>query len=164
MLAALIPLSPGFNNVGQSGEIVAVQAATSNEAATVSIKAIERLTVFTNATAEVITYETAYALTYTNFDGNASIKTNVVGYVDYDYFKTNGVSKILGYPVRFDMTITNTVVTARVPAQTWTATNDLATVTTTDHFGHTVTNGYLFGGGIVVEGAEEGDIINLLIK
>lgn len=253
MLAALIPLVPGFNNVGQSGEIVAVQAANSNEAATVSIKAVDSLTIFTNATAQVVTYEPAWRVTVTNrnaytgyrlpesafpivyqesgvtkqIKGNdelptaevelsaivyyisdgtevgfgiespwpflysypdgmtfagaagiantspcleyveepASFSTNVVGYLDYSVFvDTNGVSTIIGEPVRFDMAITNTVITARVAAETYTATNELATVTTSDHFGSTVTNAFIFGGGIVVEGAQDGDKIYLLTK
>lgn len=164
ILAALLTLNPGYNNPGVAGEVVAIEAATTNATATIAIKSVQSITAYTNATAQVVNFETAYALTYTNFDGSAAISTNVIGYVDYDYFKTNGVSKIISGPTRFDMPITNTVIVATLPAATYAKTNDLATVTTSAHFGNVTTNAFLFGDGILVTGAAEGDIINILIK
>lgn len=164
ILAALLTLQNGFNNVGTAGEVIAIEAATASASATVEVKAIQSFTEYTNATADVISYEPAWAVTYTNFDGEASIETNVVGRIDYSAFQTNGVSKIIGEPQRFDMPITNVVVTAQVAAETYTATNDLATVNVTDHFGTVVTNGVIFGGGILVTGAAEGDTVKILIK
>ena len=164
ILAALLALNPGYNNPGVAGEVVAIEAATTNATATIDIKSVQSITAYTNATAQVINFETAYALTYTNYDGSAAIETNVIGWVDYDYFKTNGVSKIISGPTRFDMPTTNTVITATLPAATYAKTNDLATVTTSAHFGSVVTNAYLFGDGILVTGAAEGDSIKVLIK
>lgn len=146
ILAALLTLSPGYNNPGVAGEVVAIEAAS------------------TNATAQVVKHETAYALTYTNYDGSAAISTNVLGWVDYDYFKTNGVSKIVKGPTRFDMPITNTVIVATLPKETWQKTNDLASVTILSHFGSVVTNAYLFGDGILVTGAAPGDQIKVLLR
>lgn len=165
ILAALISLAPGYNNVGAAGEVVAIEAATSNATATVEIQAISSLTMYTNATAEVVTYEPAWKVTYTNYDGEASVTTNVVGKIDYSVFTTsNGVNQIIGTPSRFDLPTTNEVVTAQVAAETYVATNDIATITTSGHFGQTVTNAYIFGGGILVTGAEIGDKINIIIK
>lgn len=164
ILAAMLTLNPGFNNVGVAGEVVAIEAATSNATATVEVAAVNSLTLYTNVTEQVVSYDTAYALTYTNFDGEASIATNVLGYVDYDYFKTNGVSKIIAGPTRFDMPITNTVVKASVAAETYAVTNTIATVTTSAHFGQATTNAYIFGGGLYVTGAGEGDIIKVIYK
>ena len=165
ILAALLTLAPGYNNTGAAGEVVAVSAATSNATATIAIKSVDALTTYTNTTAQVVTFETAYALTYTNYDGAAAIATNVLGYVDYDYFKTNGVSKIIQGPVRFDLPITNTVVTGQAIYGYYAATNDIGSVTTSAHFGQAaITNKVLFGGGVLVTGAAEGDIINILIK
>lgn len=164
ILAALLALQPGYNNPGVAGEVVAIEAATSNATATVALKSVQSFTTYTNATAQVVKFETAYALTYTNFDGAAAIATNVIGYVDYDYFKTNGVSKIIAGPTRFDMPITNTVVVATLPAATYAKTNDLASVTTSGHFGSVTTNAYLLGDGILVTGAADGDYIKVLIK
>lgn len=165
ILAAMLTLAPGYNNPGVAGEVVAVEAATSNATATVTVSAVQSFTTYTNVTAQVISFEPAWAVTYTNFDGEASVKTNVVGYLDWDAFKaTNGVQRIIGAPVRFDMPITNTVVTATVAADTYTATNTLATVTTDGHFGTVTTNAFIFGGGIYVGGAEEGDIIKVIYK
>lgn len=306
ILAALLTLQNGFNNVGTAGEVIAIEAATASASATVEVKAIQSFTEYTNATAEVVSYETAYhvQLPYTvegiaetneffdfgldgvkymwtskeafpffsntkdvgnsrfaqvhenyvfapkdtqglnihsgampgkmatitlpdttaidvytvptaqiidgkegqlywsmlngtnyveeivlpagtvikshvainpetgdlatriaSFDYTYPTTTNVVGYVDWDAFNdTNGVQRIIGEPVRFDMPITNTVVTAQVAAETYTATNDLATVNVTDHFGTVVTNGVIFGGGLLVTGAAEGDTVKILIK
>lgn len=164
ILAALLALNPGYNNPGVAGEVVAIEAATTNATATIDIKSVQSITAYTNATAQVINFETAYAITYTNFDGSASIATNVIGYVDYDAFKTNGVSKIVKGPTRFDMPITNTVITATLPAATYAKTNDLATVTTSAHFGSVTTNAFLFGDSILVTGAADGDSIKVLIK
>ena len=267
ILAALINLAPGFNNIGQSGEVVAVNAATAEAAATVNLQTVSTFTTYSNIVDEVVSYETAWRVTVTNsnprngyslsddcfpivataqtngmeyvytssdiviltppdaldayilprdfsdpvedclasfynpitsgmsaylvagprystllFGGvepttdtwptliytadPATYVTNVVGYVDYSAFTdTNGVSTIIGEPVRFDMPITNTVVTATVPAETYAQTNTLATVATTNHFGSaTVGSTYIFGGGIYVDGAAEGDRINILLK
>ena len=164
LLAALLTLQPGYNNPGVAGEVVAIEAATTNATATIAIKSVQSITAYTNATAQVVNFETAYALTYTNFDGSAAISTNVIGWVDYDYFKTNGVSKIISGPTRFDMPITNTVIVATLPAATYAKTNDLATVTTSAHFGNVTTNAFLFGDGIFVTGAAEGDSIKVLLK
>jgi hypothetical protein len=164
ILAALLTLNPGYNNPGVAGEVVAIEAATTNATATIAIKSVQSITAYTNATAQVVNFETAYALTYTNYDGSAAISTNVIGYVDYDYFKTNGVSKIISGPTRFDMPITNTAIVATLPAATYAKTNDLATVTTSAHFGNVTTNAFLFGDGILVTGAAEGDSIKVLLK
>lgn len=165
ILAALLTLAPGYNNTGAAGEVVAVSAATSNATATVAIKSVDALTTYTNTTAQVVTFETAYALTFTNYDGEAAIETNVLGYVDYDYFKTNGVSKIIEGPTRFDLPITNTVVTGQAISGYYAATNDIGSVTTSAHFGQAaVTNKVLFGGGVLVTGAADGDIIKIIIK
>ena len=163
ILAALLALNAGYNNPGAAGEVVAIEAATSNAAATVTLKTVKSFTVYTNATAQVVGYETAFALVYTNFDGAASISTNVIGYVDYDAFKTNGVSKIISGPSRFDMAVTNIVV-GKLPAETYVETNDLASVTTSGHFGSATTNAYLLGDAILVDGAADGDQIKVLVK
>ena len=165
LLAALLTLQPGYNNPGAAGEVVAIEAATTNATATIAIKSVQSVTAYSNITAQVINFETAYAITYTNYDGNAAIKTNVIGYVNYADFKTtNGVNKIVSGPTRFDMPITNTVITATVPVATYAKTNDLATVTTSAHFGNVTTNAFLFGDGILVTGAAEGDSIKVLLK
>lgn len=165
ILAALIMLNPGYNDPGVAGEIVAIEAACTNATATVSIKSVQSITAYTNATAKVISYETAYALTYTNFNGAAAISTNVVGYVDYDYFKTNGVSKIVSGPTRFDMPITNIVVTGQLPKATYAKTNNLATLSVSGHFGSaTNLNTAILGDALLVTGAGEGDIIKVLVK
>ena len=164
ILAALLTLQPGYNNPGVAGEVVAIEAATTNATATIAIKSVQSITAYTNATAQVINFDTAYALTYTNYDGSAAISTNVIGYVDYDYFKTNGVSKIISGPTRFDMPITNTVITATLPAATYAKTNDVASVTTSAHFGSVTTNAFLFGDALLVTGAAEGDSIKVLLK
>ena len=96
----------------------------------------------------------------------ATITTNVVGEIDYSAFvDTNGVSIIIGEPVHFDMPITNTVVTGLAPSATYTATNALGTVSTTNHFGTaTLSGAYLFGGGVFVDGASEADKVNVIVK
>lgn len=165
ILAALLTLAPGYNNTGAAGEVVAVSAATSNATATVAVKSINTLTTYTNTTAQVVTFEDAWRVVYTNFDGNASITTNVVGYLDYDAFTTNGVTKLIGDPVRFDLPTTNTVVTGQAISGFYAATNDIGTITTSAHFGQTaITNKVLFGGGVLVTGAADGDIIKIIIK
>ena len=165
ILASLLSLFGGLNNAAESGEIVAASAATSNEVATVEIQSIDTYTLFTNVTAEVISYDNAWALSYTNFDGEAAIATNVVGYLDFDYFATNGVSKIVDGPTFFTLVTTNTVVSGRAPSEVFTQTNTLATIETTNHFGSAViTNAYLFGGPIYISGADENDEIKLIIK
>lgn len=165
ILAALLMLNPGINDVGVAGEVVAIEAATTNATGTIKIQSVQSITAYTNATAKVIRYETAFALTYTNMIGGAAIATNVIGYVDYGYFNTNGVRQIVSGPNRFDMPITNTVVTATVPSATYAKTNTLATVTTSSHFG-SVTNQhpYILGEPILVSGAKDGDIVKILIN
>lgn len=165
LLAALLALNPGHNNPGVAGEVVAIEAASTNATATIGIKSVQTVTAYSNITEKVIKYETAYAITYTNYDGAAAISTNVIGYVDYSAFQTtNGVNKITKGPTRFDMPVTNEVIVATVPAATYEKTNDIATVTISSHFGSVVTNGYLFGDGILVTGAADGDSIKIIYK
>ena len=165
ILAALLMLQPGYNNPGAAGEVVAIEAATTNATATIAIKSVQSITAYTNATAQVVNFETAYAIVYTNFDDSASVATNIIGYVDYSAFRTtNGVNKIISGPTRFDMPITNTVIVATLPAATYAKTNDLATVTTSAHFGSVTTNAFLLGDGLLVTGAADGDTIKVLIK
>ena len=166
ILAALLTLAPGYNNTGAAGEVVAVSAATSNATATVAIKSVDALTTYTNTTAQVVTFEAAWRVVYTNFDGEAAITTNVVGYLDWDAFKwTNGVQRIINDPVRFDLPTTNTVVTGQAISGFYAATNDIGTVTTSAHFGQAaITNKVLFGGGVLVTGAAPGDQIKVLLR
>ena len=166
ILAALLTLNPGYNNPGAAGEVVAIEAATSNATATVALKSVSALTTYTNATAQVVTFEAAWRVVYTNFDDTAAITTTVVGYLDWDAFKwTNGVQRIIGDPVRFDLPTTNTVVTGQAISGYYAATNDIGTVTTSAHFGQAaITNKVLFGDGILVTGAAEGDSIKVLLK
>ena len=63
ILAALLTLNPGYNNPGVAGEVVAIEAATTNATATIAIKSVQSITAYTNATAQVVNFETAYALT-----------------------------------------------------------------------------------------------------
>lgn len=166
ILAALISLAPGYNNPGVAGEVVAIEAATTNATATIGIKSIQSITTYTNLTAQVVTFESAWKVVYTNFDGSAAITTNVVGYLDWDAFKsTNGVQRIIKDPVRFDLPTTNTVVTGSAISGFYAATNDIGSVTTSGHFGQAaITNKFLLGGGILVTGAAKGDIIKVLVK
>ena len=147
ILAALVAVAPGENPSGAAaGEIAAVRlAATSSTNLTLST--VETFATYTNTYADVVSYETAYAITYTNFDGEASISTNVIGYVDYAYFQTNGVSKILTGPTRFDLPITNAVQTGEALAAFVTATNDIITATVNGFEVYTPTNLWWFGGG-----------------
>lgn len=306
ILAAMLQLTSGYNNTGVSGEVVAVQAATSNETANITVSAVDSLTTYTNTTAEVVSYETAYKVNlgleceavtnendyfsyskvssantwtlkkdmvwksnvqtadggnYTKVDAptdfaplnstdspiysgtaanqimavaipgdaaitsiyvvpwarvdggevsntywlvthgledpaeitfpvgtvltskksydpatdttiskvgsfsfNGATPTNFVGYVDYDALVAAG-TPVVGEPQRYDMAITNEVVTGQAIADVYVATNDLATITTTNHFGAaTVGSTYIFGGGIYVDGAADGDKINIIIK
>lgn len=166
ILAALLTLAPGYNNTGAAGEVVAVSAATSDATATVAIKSVDSLTTYTNLTAQVVTFEPAWKVVYTNFDGSAAITTNVVGYLDWDAFKsTNGIQRIIKDPVRFDLPTTNTVVTGSAISGFYAATNDIGSVTTSGHFGQAaITNKFFLGGGILVTGAKDGDIIKVLVK
>lgn len=147
ILAALVAVSPGENPSGAAaGEIAAVRlAATSSTALTLS--KIETFETYTNIYADVISHETAYAITYTNFDGQAAISTNVVGYVDYDEFKTNGVSKIIAGPTRFDLPITNAVVSGEAVASSIVATNAILSATVNGFTVISPTNAWWFGGG-----------------
>lgn len=147
ILAALVAVAPGENPSGAAaGEIAAVRlAATSSTALTLS--KIESFATYTNTYEDVVYYETAYAISYTNFDGQAAISTNVIGYVDYDYFKTNGVSKILTGPTRFDLPITNSVQTGEAVASLVTATNEILSATVNGFSVIAPTNAWWFGGG-----------------
>ena len=62
IIAALINLAPGINNVGQSGEVIAVNAATAEATANVNLQKVSTLTTYTNIVDEVVSYETAYAV------------------------------------------------------------------------------------------------------
>ena len=166
ILAALLNLAPGYNNVGAVGEVAAASAVTASNEASVGISSVDYYTTFSNIVEREIRRANAWAVTYTNFDGEAAISTNVVGRLDYEDFQTtNGVNKIIGTPRRFELVTTNEVVSARVPVETIAQTNAVATIATTNHFGSaTIGSVYLLGSPLVVEGVDEGDAVKILIK
>ena len=148
ILAALVTVSPGETSSGAAaGEIAAVRL-KSTSSTELELSMIESYTEFTNVYDEVVTYEPAFALTYTNYDGQAAISTNVLGYVDYDYFRTEGgVSKIIAGPTRFDLAITNLVEVGEAPATTVTVTNSIISATVDGITTLNPTNVWWFGGG-----------------
>lgn len=148
ILAALVTVSPGETPSGAAaGEIAAVRF-KSTSSTELELSMIESFTEFTNVYDEVVTYEPAFALTYTNYDGQAAISTNVLGYVDYDDFKTeSGVSKIIAGPTRFDLAVTNLVQVGEAPGPTVTATNSIISATVDGITTLSPTNVWWFGGG-----------------
>lgn len=164
ILAALVTVSPGETPSGAAaGEIAAVRLAATSSTA-LELSKIETFTQFTNVLAEAIHYETAFALTYTNFDGQAAISTNVLKYVDYDYFKTNGVSKIIAGPTRFDLPITNVVAVGEAPGPTVTVTNAIISATVNGITTLSPTNVWWFGGSFLLTPADASAQADIIIK
>ena len=164
ILAALVTVSPGETPSGAAaGEIAAVRLAATSSTA-LELSKIETFTQFTNVYAEAIHYETAFALTYTNFDGEAAIETNVLRYVDYDYFKTNGVSKIIAGPVRFDLPVTNIVAVGEAPGETVTVTNSILSATVDGFTTLSPTNVWWFGGSFLLTPADASAQADIIIK
>lgn len=164
ILAALVTVSPGETPSGAAaGEIAAVRLAATSSTA-LELSKIETFTQFTNVYAEAIHYETAFALTYTNFDGEAAIETNVLRYVDYDYFKTNGVSKIIAGPVRFDLPVTNIVAVGEAPGETVTVTNSILSATVDGFTTLNPTNVWWFGGSFLLTPEDASAQADIIIK
>ena len=166
ILAALVTVSPGETPSGAAaGEIAAVRlkATSSTE---LELSMIESFTQFTNVYDEVVTYEPAFALTYTNYDGQAAISTNVLGYLDYDYFRTDsGASKIIAGPTRFDLAVTNLVEVGEAPATTVTVTNAIISATVDGITTLNPTNVWWFGGGsFLLTPADASAQADILIK
>ena len=164
ILAALVTVAPGETPSGAAaGEIAAVRLASPTSTA-IELKTVETFSQFTNVYAETIHYETAFALTYTNFDGEAAIETNVLKYVDYDYFKTNGVSKIIAGPVRFDLPVTNIVAVGEAPGETVTVTNTILSETVQGIETFAITNRWWFGGAWLLTPDDAAIQADILIK
>ena len=148
ILAAVVTVSPGETPSGAAaGEIAAVRL-KSTSSADLELSMIETFTQFTNVYDEVVSYEPAFALTYTNFNGEAAISTNVLGRVDYDFFRTDaGVSKIIAGPTRFDLAVTNVVKVGEAPGPSVSVTNSIITATVDGITTLNPTNVWWFGGG-----------------
>lgn len=164
ILAALVTVAPGETPSGAAaGEIAAVRLSSPTSTA-IELSKIETFTEFTNVYADVVHFETAFALTYTNFDGEAAIETNVLKYVDFDYFKTNGVSKIIDGPVRFDLPVTNSVAVGEAPGETVTVTNSIISETVQGIETFAITNLWWFGGSWLLTPDDAAIQADVLIK
>lgn len=167
-LAEVFALRPGINAVPAArGQFLAADAATTNASATVTIKALRNVASYTNTYKTVTTPHEVFSFTYTNFDGNASIATNVWDSFSYsDWVWTNGASKIVG-PVTPSMTnVTETVQDGRALVAFWTVTNDLVTISASGHYGSASpeTTTFVFTGDYLVGGASEDDSIFIIVK
>ena len=167
-LADVWALKPGLNSLAAArGEFACADAVTTNATASIAVKSVRTVYAYTNAYKNVTTSHEVYSFTITNFDGNAAIATNVWDSFSYDdWLWTNGVSKIVG-PVTPSMTnVTETVQDGRALVASWTITNDLVTISASDHYGHAEPESTTFSltGEYLVGGASEDDSIFIIVK
>ena len=171
--AYVLNLRPGLNGVAPGGKIVAAEVVTSNATATVVIQSVQAVTVRTNAYADVSTRHTYYTFAITNFDGEAVISTNA-----WDHFNggdwladvetspgvTNKISKIVGNVSWVDTNVVTSVVSGRLPKETYFVTNSLMTVTAASHRGIDTNAVFWLAGDLLVTGAGEDDIIAVCVE
>lgn len=171
-VADVLTLRPGMNTLPPGGKIVAAEAVTANASATVAIKAVATVTAYTNAYASVANPHVCFTFAYTNYNGAASVKTNVLDSLVYADWQTNlvsggvtsTVSRILGNVVSTTTNITESVLIGRLPSQSYTLTNSLMSISASSHRG-TVTNAaYWLTGDLLVTGAGDDDVIRIYVE
>lgn len=166
-LADVFALKPGLNSLAAArGELAAADAVTTNASASIAVKSVRTVYAYTNAYAEVTTAHEVFSFTYTNYDGNAAISTNVWDSFSYDDWKTNGVSKIIGNVAVSTTNTVSTVPDGRRISETFVVTNDLVTISASGHYGSASPESttYVLGGQYLVTGASDDDVITIFIK
>ncbi len=166
-LADVFALKPGLNSIAAArGELAAADAVTTNASASIAVKSVRTVYAYTNAFVDVTTEHEVFSFTITNFDGNAAIATNVWDTFSYDDWTTNGVSMIVGPVTPSTTNVTETVPDGRRISETFVVTNDLLTITASDHYGIAApeTTTYVLGGQYLVTGSGEDDVVTILIK
>ena len=167
-LADVFALKPGLNSLAAArGELAAADAVTTNASATIAVKSVRTVYAYTNAFAEVTTQHEVFSFVYTNYDGNAAIATNVWDSFSYDdWLWTNGVSMIVGPVTPSTTNVTETVPDGRRISETFIVTNDLLTITASDHYGIAAPESttYVLGGQYLVTGSGEDDVVTIYIK
>ena len=159
---------PGLNSLAAArGEFACADAVTTNATASIAVKSVRTVYAYTNAYKNVTTSHEVYSFTITNFDGNAAIATNVWDSFSYDdWLWTNGVSKIVGPVTPSSTNVTETVPDGRRVSGTFVVTNDLVTISASDHYGLAAPESttYVLGGQYLVTGASADDSITIYIK
>lgn len=166
-LADVFALKPGLSaNSAAVGKLVFADAISTNASATVAIKGIKTVYSYTNAFKNVTTPHEVYTFTYTNYDGNAAITTNVWDSFSYADWTTNGVSKIIGNVAVSTTNTTETVPDGRRVAATFAKTNDLASISVSGHYGSTAPESavYVTGGQYLVTGASDDDSVTIILE
>ena len=166
-LADVFALKPGLNSLAAArGELAAADAVTTNASASIAVKSVRTVYAYTNAFVDVTSTHEVFSFVYTNFDGNASISTNVWDSFSYDDWMTNGVSMIVGPVTPSTTNVTETVPDGRRISEVFTVTNDLVTITASGHYGSASPESttYVLGGQYLVTGSGEDDVVTIYFK
>lgn len=167
LTAGGVALKSGLNTVNEAGQVIAAEAVTASASATVALKSVSTVTTYSNEYASVTTPHMVYSFAITNFDGNTTVATNVWDSFAYpDWVWTNGATKIVGEVSTSRTNVTTSVISRRVPSASYTVTNDLVSVSASNHYGSGAPESatYFFGGRILVTGAAADDSVIVIIK
>lgn len=164
--ADAIVLHPGINEC-PAGQMVALEAITGNASPSIKLEQIYNVSLYTNAYMDVETIHTAYYFQLTNWNGEASITTNVLDRFNRSDWIIDGTNHVVGSVYEYYAFVTNQALIGRLPSQTFSVTNSLISTNAINHRLYTAPQNtvWLSGAGhLLLSGIEPEDIATLIIK
>lgn len=160
-----VALRPGENKP-PVGEIAALEAVTTNAAATVKVDYVVSVLAYTNALAQTIDAGRRYDFGLTNWNGVAYVATNSWKRFDFSDWTVNGTNHVVGPITSTNLVVTNTF-PILVPGPVYVKTNSVFSATASGHYLMATNPAVRFFSGkgkLVVSGASADDSLTLFVK
>ena len=164
--AEVVALRPGANPC-PVGKVLAIEAVTAYATPTVKVQQVESVSLYTNAFEDVVSTHTAYSFSLTNWNGVASVSTNVLDRFTLSDWIVNGTNHVVGAVYESRVSVTNTVACARLPSATYVVTNSLFSTAASNHrlAATPAQTTYLMGNGtLILSGVEPEDSVFILVE
>lgn len=164
--ATPVRLHPGSNPC-PAGEVVAFEAVTVSNTAPISVKQILTVADSVPVYSNLVTDATQYSFTLTNWNGSASVSTNVLNNFSYsDWIDAGGTNHLASAVTVTTVPVTNSYLVGTTTANPFTRERTLFSASTASHILNVSTNGvYLSGAGqLTLTGATDDDLIFIFLK
>ena len=164
--AEVVALRPGANPC-PVGKVLALEAVTAYATPTVKVEQVESVALYTNVFADVVSTHTSYSFSLTNWNGVASVSTNVLDRFTLSDWVVDGTNHVVGAVYESRVPVTNTVVAARLPSATYAVTNSLFSTAASNHrlVATPAQTTYLMGNGsLILSGVEPEDPVFILVE
>ena len=164
--ATAVKLSPGANPCPE-GELVGIEAVTVSNTAPIAVKHTLTVAKSIPVYANIVRDATLYSFTLTNWNGSASVSTNVLNRFSYkDWIDAGGTNHLVGAVSASTVSVTNSVMVGVASTNHFTRLKTLFSASTSSHVLNVSTNGvWLSGAGeITLDGATADDSVYIFVK